>query len=121
MTENMDQRIARTVCVDYDDTIAVHVFGTWVPANGVIEQLTRLRYNGYRIIIHSSRGWDKFPDWQERIGEMRANLDSWGVPYDEIHSGQGKPAAAAYVDDKAIRFDDNWKSIVDAILVLKPE
>jgi hypothetical protein len=52
---------------------------------------------------------------------MRERLDSWGIPYDEIFQGQGKPAAVAYVDDKAIRFDDNWESIVDAILVMKPE
>ncbi len=39
---------------------------------------------------------------------MKAILDSYGVPYDEIL--ERKPDAVAYIDDKAIRFE-NWTGI----------
>lgn len=113
---NADLEGARNICVDYDDTIAVRVFGTVVPALGVIEALQRLRANGYKILIHSARAWEKFEDRTERIDEMRKLLDEWGVPYNEIWVGAGKPVAKAYIDDRAIRFDNNWESIVDSIL-----
>lgn len=107
------------ICVDFDDTISVRAFGTVFPAEGVIEGLTRLRANGYKIIVHSARAWEKFDDRAERIDEMRKLLDEWGVPYNEIWVGAGKPVAKAYVDDRAIRFDSNWAAIVDSILNLE--
>lgn len=115
---NFDLLAATNVCVDYDDTIAVRVFGTVVPALGVADGLARLKANGYKIIIHSSRAWESFPDRKERVSEMKKNLDAWQIPYDEIYVGVGKPVAAAYVDDKAVRFDNNWDAIVDFILGL---
>lgn len=107
------------ICVDFDDTISVRAFGAVFPAEGVIEGLTRLRANGYKIIVHSARAWEKFEDRAERIDEMRKLLDEWGVPYNEIWVGAGKPVAKAYVDDRAIRFDSNWAAIVDSILNLE--
>jgi hypothetical protein len=115
---DFDLIASTSVCVDYDDTIAVRVFGTVVPALGVVEGLSRLRANGYKIVIHSARAWEKFPDSAERVADMKASLDAWGVPYDEIYSGVGKPVAVAYVDDKAVRFDNNWDAIVESILGL---
>jgi hypothetical protein len=47
---------------------------------------------------------------------MRYYLDTWGVPYNEIWVGAGKPVAKAYVDDRALRFDNNWDAIVESIL-----
>ena len=113
---NADLEGARNICVDFDDTISVRVFGTIVPARGVIEGLERLRANGYKIIVHSARAWEKFEDRAERIDEMRYYLDTWGVPYNEIWVGAGKPVAKAYVDDRALRFDNNWDAIVESIL-----
>ena len=113
---NADLEGARNVCVDFDETIAVRVFGTVIPANGVIEAFERLRANGYKVIVHSARAWERFDDRAERVDEMRKQLDSWGVPYNEIWVGAGKPVAKAYVDDRAIRFDNNWDVIVESIL-----
>lgn len=114
-----DKAAKVNICVDFDDTISVRAFGTVFPAEGVVEALSRLRNSGYKIIVHSARAWEKFEDRAERIDEMRALLDQWGVPYNEIWVGAGKPVAKAYVDDKAVRFDNNWKAIVDSILNLE--
>jgi hypothetical protein len=114
-----DKAAKVNICVDFDDTIAVRAFGTVFPAEGVVEAFNRLRNNGYKIVVHSARAWEKFEDRAERIDEMRRLLDQWGVPYNEIWVGAGKPVAKAYVDDKAVRFDNNWKDIVDSILNLE--
>jgi hypothetical protein len=39
-------------------------------------------------------------------------LDKEGVPYDEIDDGsRGKPLADLYLDDKALRVEDNWEEV----------
>jgi hypothetical protein len=47
---------------------------------------------------------------------MIAFLEEHKIPYDEIDDGtKGKPLADYYIDDKAIRFTDNWVGIAGAI------
>ena len=117
MTEDEVQlHFDRTIAVDFDDTIVVRVFGTLVPAKDCVEGLHMLREQGYRIVIHSARSWDKWQDKLERENEMVNLLDRWEIPYDEIYTGKGKPPAMAYVDDRGLRFSDNWLDIVRLIL-----
>jgi hypothetical protein len=48
---------------------------------------------------------------------MIAFLDANDIPYDEIDDGsKGKPGALYYIDDKAIRFEDNWIDIAARVL-----
>jgi hypothetical protein len=117
MTEaEVQMHFDRTIAVDFDDTIVVRVFGTLVPAKDCVEGLHMLREQGYRIVIHSARSWDKWQDKVERENEMVNLLDHWEIPYDEIYTGKGKPPAMAYVDDRGLRFSDNWLDIVRLIL-----
>lgn len=110
-----DQAAESQVAVDFDDTIAVIVDGELVLRRGAIEALSRIKESGYKIMIHSARCWQAWPDTWERVGEMHDFLEENEVPYDGIYMGIGKPAAVAYIDDKAIRFQDNWKEIADWI------
>lgn len=78
---------------------------------------------GYRIIIHSCRtchwhydifgGDPKQPTLlRPTVIAMISWLNKWNIPYDEIDDGtRGKPLANYYIDDKAIRFEDNWPEI----------
>lgn len=117
MTEQeLDQEFSKTVAVDFDDTIAIHVFGTVVPASGVVDALTMLQEEGYKILIHSARAWEEWPDREERLREMEQMLAEWGVPYDDIYVGEGKPGAMAYVDDRGVHFDNNWYEIARIII-----
>jgi hypothetical protein len=117
MTEDEVQlHFDRTIAVDFDDTIVVRVFGTLVPAKDCIEALQVLRDQGYRIIIHSARSWDQWQDRIERENEMVNLLNSWEIPYDEVYAGKGKPPAMAYIDDRGLRFADNWMDIVRVII-----
>ena len=117
MTEDEVQlHFDRTIAVDFDDTIVVRVFGTLVPAKDCIEALQVLRDQGYRIIIHSARSWEQWQDRIERENEMVNLLNRWEIPYDEVYAGKGKPPAMAYIDDRGLRFADNWMDIVRVII-----
>ena len=117
MTEDEVQlHFDRTIAVDFDDTIVVRVFGTLVPAKDCIEALQVLKDQGYRIIIHSARSWEQWQDRVERENEMVNLLNSWEIPYDEVYAGKGKPPAMAYIDDRGLRFADNWMDIVRVII-----
>ena len=117
MTEDQVQvHFDRSIAVDFDDTIVVRVFGTLVPAKDCIEALQILRDQGYRIIIHSARSWEQWQDRVERENEMVNLLNEWEIPYDEVYAGKGKPPAMAYIDDRGLRFADNWMDIARVII-----
>ena len=117
MTEDQVQaHFDRSIAVDFDDTIVVRVFGTLVPAKDCIEALQILRDKGYRIIIHSARSWEQWQDRIERENEMVNLLNQWEIPYDEVYAGKGKPPAMAYIDDRGLRFADNWMDIARVII-----
>jgi hypothetical protein len=69
-------------------------YATRRPLNG-IALLNEVRAKGFRIVIHTAR-WVEDRDETERW--LRAN----NVRYDELVLG--KPAAVAYIDDRALRF-----------------
>lgn len=111
------------VCVDFDGTIVDNRY----PAigelkTGVREALTRLKELGFYIIIYSCRTcrWmpQKYPpEVSERCAaEMKTFLDEQQIPYDEIDDGKkGKPFADYYIDDRAVRFEDNWSEIAEFV------
>jgi len=115
------------ICVDFDGTVVDHEYpGIGALKPGVREALESFRHLGYKIIISSCRTcmWypevfniygDHLPVARDRrvVKEMVAFLDANQIPYDEIDDGtKGKPVADFYIDDKAIRFEDNWPEIV---------
>lgn len=113
-----------TIAVDFDKTICDSDF----PAAGPVkpfakEALTIFRAMGFRILIWSCRtchwhydqfGGDPAQPTLERkqVQLMIECLDTNGIPYDEIDDGsRGKPLAALYIDDKGMRFADNWREL----------
>lgn len=108
-----DRDAERQVAVDFDDTIATIVGGELVLKEGVIDALRKIQSCGYKVVIHSARCWQAWPDTWERVGEMHDFLEKKRVPYDGIYMGVGKLAAVAYIDDKGIRFKDNWDEIAN--------
>jgi len=120
-----DEEAKRTVAVDFDGTIAQwgelgpngELLTNVHPEPGAKEALVRLREAGYRILIHSARSWEGYGEralvWER---EMLAWLDEHEIPWDGVHFEQGKPPALAYVDDRGIRYEGNWKAITDWLL-----
>lgn len=95
------------VGVDLDGTLAKPV---WTPENPTteigdpiwsnVDKLEALVAMGYKIFIHTSRPWTDY-----QIIEQW--LQHYDIPYKEIQCG--KPLYAAYIDDRAIRAEeDSW-------------
>jgi hypothetical protein len=94
--------VRRTIAVDFDGVIAEYdgwkgrgVLG--LPRKDVIKALHELRAEGWKIVIHTTRGEQ----------EVRPYLVQHGIPHDEINKNSDyrtlgvKPVADVYWDDRA--------------------
>lgn len=106
--------LGKTVAVDFDGTIHPYTDG-WCgstpadeePLPGAREFLHALRDAGFRIVVSSCRA-----DHAEGLDGIRQWLARYGLDFvaEVTHL---KPAAIAYVDDRAVSFrpnslDGNW-------------
>lgn len=96
----------KTVCVDLDGTLCTNTWGAYAGAEPIpwaIARVNLLAGAGHRIVIFTARGTATGIDWE---AQTRAQLDRWGVPYDELRFG--KPSADVYLDDRAVH-TDAWR------------
>jgi hydroxymethylpyrimidine pyrophosphatase-like HAD family hydrolase len=107
----------KSIVIDFDGTICEHKFpdiGDLTP--GVKEALETLKKAGYKLIIHTCRTasyWKNIlPANQTKLVEGFMKYHK--LPYDTIWAPD-KPIGIAYIDDKAIRFDNNWSEITEQI------
>lgn len=120
----------KRIAIDFDGTLCEFAFPQIGPIkHGAKEAVDIFRALGFKIIIWSCRTchWDydvyggddpSEPTLErERVKDMIAWLDKHGIAYDEIDDGsKGKPGADYYIDDKGLRFTDNWNDIASFIL-----
>jgi hypothetical protein len=120
------RRIASTVVVDLDGTLMTpprpildasgDLRTDGEPEPGAVEAMRAMHAAGWRLVVSSSRTWDRWGSqrlaWADAI---KVWLDVHGMPYDEVFVGSGKPAAAAYIDDNAIRYERNWPEIAERL------
>lgn len=109
--------LARTVAVDFDGTIHPYTKG-WTgsapedepPIEGAREFLEQLHVDGFRVVIFSTRA--------DHV-EGKLGIEEWLRRYDLSHYvddvTHAKPAAIAYVDDRAVVFDGSWVPVRTAI------
>lgn len=104
----MNELEAKTLCVDLDGTLAVVTedYAAAEPIEGAQEALQGLRSDGWVIIIYTAR---HFNHWKTTTEWLSRN----GFEYDQLVFG--KPPARIYIDDRAIRFNGNWKSTLDSL------
>jgi haloacid dehalogenase-like hydrolase len=104
------------IVVDFDGTIVEHEFPEIGSLKtGVIEALSAFRREGHEIVISSGRNSISMNKKFQK--EMIEFLDEKKVPYDFIDDGKsGKIIADFYIDDRAIRFENNWKEITRKLL-----
>jgi|TARA_Y100000034_G_scaffold32726_1_gene40137 predicted mannosyl-3-phosphoglycerate phosphatase (HAD superfamily) len=98
------------IAVDFDGTITAD------PLKAK-DALARLIEAGHTIIIWSSRNNPiQHCDSDKMMHEMVQYLKKYEIPFSDIDRGDiGKFHAQVYIDDKAIRFDNNWDEIVGMI------
>lgn len=127
-------RLRYTVCIDFDGTVVDHAFpeiGTLKP--GAKEAIQKI-HKHYAVVISSCRSSALFrkpnpeicipdqgaPDGRDYIEEMRSFLLANEIPFDRIDMGdEGKVVAVAYIDDRGMRFTDNWREISEELCHLR--
>lgn len=103
------------VCFDFDGVIHSYTSG-WKgddvipdpPVEGIKEVIDKLRNDGYKVVICSSRC--------ERVQAKVAMLywlNNNGIHVDQFTNV--KPPAVCYIDDRAINFDGNTKGLYKKI------
>jgi hypothetical protein len=95
------------IIIDLDGTICTEerMFSRALaePIPGSVEQVNLLYDQGHTIIIYSARTWMEF--------EMTtAWLKRNGVKYHQLMLG--KPIGDIWIDDRAVRFCNNWEEIM---------
>jgi len=128
MASDKPKGIPFTIAVDFDGCICEYDFPRCgQPRRDVIELLRHLRTKGWRIIVHSSRVNQCWPnnEWVEKVSDMLNFLTMHCVPFHEIwglhtvyegamgdlgcrwvfelnRAHTGKPVAHVYLDDRAL-------------------
>jgi adenylylsulfate kinase len=106
----------RTIAVDFDGVISEYdgwkgagVLGA--PRHDVLQVLLMLQNEGWKIIIHTTRGEE----------EIKGFLQQNAIPFDEINcnsdyrTGGIKPVADVYWDDRAVRYSGDAHHDLDII------
>lgn len=115
--ERFFKTLARTVAVDFDGVLHPYTEG-WVgstpadepPMAGAEDFLRGITEVGYRVIVFSTRC-----DHEKGMEGTKMWLEKWGLMnYIDVVTCQ-KPAAVAYVDDRAVPFQGDWEAVVAGI------
>lgn len=116
MSDDYYKNYEKTIVMDIDDTISFaktyadpSIYAEAVPNTELIATMQRLSKEGYKFILHTSRGWISCDEDSERAKEKYLKqIETWmrkyKVPYERIVFG--KPFGIIYVDDKSIRPDE---------------
>ncbi len=103
-------RAAQTVAVDFDGVIHAYSKG-WnggliydPPVEGALEGLVDIIDAGYRICVHTCR--DDSKGVHRWITQQLAQAGYDPTYTDHIRVSRTKPIAVAYIDDRAIAFED---------------
>lgn len=116
-----------TIAVDFDGVIHGYSKG-WnggdiydPPVPGTREALEKLKADGWKIYIFSTRTNKIFRKKEE--ADQEAAMKNWlaehQIPYDKIWTF-GKPMADIYLDDRAIGFRGDWQQSLAEIAAFEP-
>jgi hypothetical protein len=107
------------VAIDFDGTIVEDTYPEIGPLKeDVVYSINLLKdYLGCFIIVTSCRTNAMIhSSITERAAQkqiMEKFLRENNIPFDKVDEGiEGKVVADVYIDDRGIRFEDNWKEIV---------
>ena len=112
------------ICIDLDGTICEirkegETYADVKVKAGAAEKIHALRAAGHTVIINTARNMGStghnVGKALKNVGKMTFEwLDKNGIEYDEIFFG--KPNADITIDDRVVRFQDNWNEITEAKL-----
>lgn len=111
------QPTEKIAIIDFDGTLCKFMFPDVGPIEpDVKEALETLKEAGYTIKIHSCRTatyWGSEYERRVHTKLIRGFLKQYKLPYDELITSvtMDKPIADVYIDDRAIRYENNWLEI----------
>lgn len=100
------------IAVDFDGTVVEHEFpriGGLKP--GAKEALQAFRKAGHKIIIWTCRHGQHEKDVRVFLTENDIPFDTINNPIMGADLGTRKVYADLYIDDKGIRYEDNWDEL----------
>lgn len=105
-------RKGQTIAIDFDGVIHAYdrgwqdgeVYGEPVP--GAFDAMRKLQEHGYNIVIYTCRS-----NVDGKVGQWLIDHIPGDMEIPEVVTNR-KPIAIAYIDDRGIRFENNWPSIV---------
>jgi hypothetical protein len=121
------------LCLDFDGVIHSYT-SPWVDACTILDPVTRGFFDwalraqeGFRLVIYSSRtkepgAIDAMRKWLAKEYAI-SDPARFEVPMPEFTFAHEKPAAYLTIDDRAVRFDGDWKAVQldpDVMLRFKP-
>lgn len=104
----------QTIAIDFDRTIHSYehgwkdgtIYGTEIP--GAFDTMLNLINRGYEVVIFTARPADQVNAWM---------LEKW--PFKMFPCPQAtnfKPVAMIYIDDRAKKFEGNWKKTLEELI-----
>jgi len=113
------------ICIDLDGTLCEirqegQSYADVKVKQGAAQRVKALRDAGHTIIINTARNMGSTG---HNVGKALKNvgqitfewLEKNGIEYDEIFFG--KPNADITIDDRVLRFKDNWSEITEEMLI----
>ena len=103
-----------TIAIDFDGVLHRYskgwgdgsIYDQAIP--GAARALKRMRLEGHRVVIFSTRAYPFHPFTGERQESQVPEMEQWlkenGIQFDEIWTRPFKPAADVFIDDRAYRF-----------------
>lgn len=118
MTHDIE-RWKKTVTIDLDDTVCHQL--PYPAIGGLIpearESLKAFQDAGLFVMIHTGRVSQYWMnDHLEEACKVADYLNSIQLPHDSIWTGHGKPMANWYVDNRGVRFQNNWEFIREQVI-----
>jgi len=109
----------KIVIIDFDGTLCGFEFpNVGPPEPHVREALETLKDAGYIIKIHSCRTatyWARPLEREQHIDVILKFMYDHRLPYDELILDVDKPLADLYIDDRGLRYDNNWLEITERL------
>lgn len=122
----MTIKTSKTLVFDIDGTICPNKkkdqeYKDLIPYPEIVASMKEYKAQGFHIVLATARnmvthGGNHGLLCAKTLPVLIEWLDSWGIPYDEIH--MGKPYGQLYIDDKAVRPDEFLNMTYDELLKL---
>lgn len=127
ISKNMKQKKKLRICIDLDGTICElrkegQGYPDVLPKPGAKEMIDRLHLAGHTIIINTARNMGttghNIGKALKNVGQVTFEwLKKYEIYYDEIFFG--KPNADITIDDRVVRFENNWSQMTESYILDK--